>query len=252
MKDPGTYQQKTGFPNDRTIDAKEVYRIVNSDMRDTKKYVRDVTVAVSKAILHYWEDDKMDQYHMRIPLCENYVFYIINKRGWLDSQGKYEICNPRRALERGIGVCTQSSMILVSLLNSKGITSKAIALKEHIFVTALVDKEKDEWWILDPDWGVVLEGDIEEVSKNFDLYKEGYEELIDSFSVSKASKTASLDTLKDIYQNLNYCDPKEFNMKLYMENNCRLERGAYLVKWLFPVLLLLSGLVLCFVSKKHV
>jgi len=249
LRSPDIYQQKTGFLNDLSMDVKDAYKIIDKKNENVKDYVKEVTFAVSQTILHYWEDDKIDEFHIRIPWYENYLYFVMEKLGWFATPG-HEFCNPRRALDRGVGLCTQVSITLSKILESKGIENKVIAFKEHTIVTALVDKEKGEWWILDPDYGVTLEGNLDDVSVNFDLlYRKEYEKVkYRSNDVVAIEKL--VDNLREIYKNQDY----GLDMDLYIETTCELERKAYFLKLFLPILSLLVGFILriIFFRKKRV
>jgi len=248
LRSPGIYQQETGFLNGLTMDVEDAYKIIDKKNENVKDYVKEVTFVVSQTLLHYWEDDKINEFHMRVPWYENYLYIIMEKRGWFATP-KYEFCNPRKALERGVGLCTQASITLSKILESRGIENKVISFKEHTIVTALVDREKGEWWILDPDYGVTLEGSLDDVSVNFDtLYKKEYEK-VEYRLVNLIDKEKLLDYLREIYKNKNYAS----YMDSYKENLCKLESVAYFLKWALPILSLSVGLTMhiVFFRKKR-
>lgn len=249
LRNPNIYKQETGFIKSATLDAKGAYQVIEKKYENVKNYVTDITVALSQTFVRYWSDDKINEFNLRVPWYKNYIFFFIEKLGWM-ANPKYEFCDPKKALDRGVGLCSQMSMTLSKLLWSKGIENVVINLKEHVVVTALVDKEKGEWWVLDPDYGVVLEGNLIDVQTNFDLkYRKVYEKIAFREDIV-FDREIIIDNIGRIYKNRNY----KTDVDLYINSTCELEQRAYFLKWAIPILSLLVGLVLHFVlfPKKRV
>ncbi len=86
---------------------------------------------------------------------------------------------------------------------------------------ARVDKETDQWWILDADYGVVIEHDIDEIETNPILVQQAYE--VQGYS------QRVIDILVDIYG--------PGGNSIIDENlQCEGEDHVYLLKWLIPLL----------------
>jgi hypothetical protein len=107
-----------------------------------KEYVIKVNQAVHDRIAYFWSDD------LRVPVWENWILF-------LKVNHKYEYYNYKKAVERGVGQCSQQAMILTQLLNKENIQTRILALDGHVVAEVLVDNNIT-WWILDPCYGVVV------------------------------------------------------------------------------------------------
>jgi len=106
------------------------------------------------------------------PVEENYVLYLL---GYIYPEyRRYESGDYRKAIERGVAVCSQQSLIVMAILKEKGIETKMLALSWHRVATVLADPATDEWWILDPDLGVVIKCGVPEVDNRPTLVHEAY------------------------------------------------------------------------------
>lgn len=179
---------------------------------------------------------------MRIPITENFIFYVYEKLGWMASP-KYEYCDPWRALDRGVGVCSQAAMVLSKLLEIREIENRVVAFEEHVVVEAQVDKENDEWWIFDPDYGVTIETDLKTIKNHFDDYKIAYENS--DIRGDEMERKKTIDSLSKIYTEQN----TGIDMVAYINTTCANEIRAYQLKWLLPVILILTGFG-CFLLRR--
>ena len=68
-------------------------------------------------IAHYWRDEGINKYYLRIPFWENYLLYIAS---YIDPEEylKYEFYDYRRAIERGVGLCSQQAIIVSTWFDS--------------------------------------------------------------------------------------------------------------------------------------
>jgi hypothetical protein len=133
----------------------------------------------------------------------------------------YEFCRAEKAVERCVSVCSQSSKILANILIRNRVRANIVGLDGHVVVRARVDKEADEWWILDPDYGVVIHNDLDEIAKHPEIitnaYKaQGYDDLV-------------IFNLSDIYE-------PEGNEIIDEVLRCDEEEHLYLLKWLLPLI----------------
>jgi len=185
-------EKLTGFKNDISIDFGTATKLLeNLNPADTRKYVIQVTDIFNRGIAHYWPDDGKKKYNLTIPIYENYILYILQFI-YPNIYEKYEYCNYEKALERGIGLCSQQSIAITDFLNKKGVKAKIVGLDGHVLTTVLVDIEKDEWWILDPDFGVVVPQGLAEIEKNPKIVKPYYEKKL-------GKEEGILDKIIEIY-----------------------------------------------------
>ena len=60
--------------------------------------------------------------------------------------------------------------------NKSFVNTKGEAIELHVVVEARVDKDSDDWWVLDADYGVVIEHDLNEIAQNPELVRSAYQE----------------------------------------------------------------------------
>ena len=89
-----------------------------------------------------------------------------------DIYKKYEYANYKKALERRMGLCSQRANIVVGILSENKINANIIGLNGHVVLRA--EDENGKWYVLDPDYGVVIPYDIYEIQNNLGLLKEYY------------------------------------------------------------------------------
>lgn len=138
-------------------------------------YVKRLTQLVFDSTVHYWENDEnASAFNLKIPLHENYLLYFMNKLNGRDEL--YEFCRAEKAVERCATVCSQSSRILADVLTRNRVRAQIVALDGHVVVRARVDRESDEWWILDGDYGVLIEHDLQEIEQAPEIITSAYQE----------------------------------------------------------------------------
>ena len=166
LRNESIYQEKnTFFTNDIILTEKEFYDRINKAVIDKKEYITNLNEAVNQGIAKYWRNAGINKYNLRIPFYENYLLFIasyLNPEEYL----KYEFVDYRKAIERGIGLCSQQAIIVSEILLEKSIPSFIVGLSGHVVLRAQVDKSHDEWWVLDPDYGVVIPYDIDIIENN--------------------------------------------------------------------------------------
>ncbi len=182
-------------------------------------YVKRLTQLVFDSTVHYWPDDTSpSMVNYQVPLHENYLLFFLNKlNGEIEP---YEFCRAERAVERCASVCSQSSRILANVLIRNRVRTQIVGLNGHVVVQARVNKETDEWWLLDPDYGVVIEHDLEQVERNPEIIIPAYQE--------KGYKDQVINKLVSIYGS-------NGNEIIDEKLGCEREEHLYLLKWLIPI-----------------
>lgn len=187
------YNEKLIFPNDIQLTAEESFKKIDAAKNlPDKEYAIEINGIVHNGIVHYWEDEKKDLYRIRVPIFRNYILYFLSLIK-PETYDKYEFCDYVRALKRGVGLCSQQALAMKDILNEREIQAKAMGLIGHVVVIAQVDKEKDEWWVFDPDRGVIIYHDLEEIENNPAIIRpyyaeKGYDEETINFLVSVYGK----------------------------------------------------------------
>lgn len=247
LRSPDVYQQLTKFNKNQgiTLTEQQVWDVVKNTTMDRKQYLINVNNAVNMGVAYYWgykpsciidelpamcnDLQGIDKFHLRVPIYENYILYgmsYVLPEHFL----KYFFTNYQIALERGIGICDQQTVVLDGLLKYQKIESRMIDTPHHFFETALADPATNEWWVLDPSYGVVIPYSIERIQEKPELIREAY--LRGGYS------NDTIDELVDyVYQNHDikiHPDISEYSTKLYP-----FERLSYLLIWVIPLVCML-------------
>ncbi len=225
LRNPAVYQgiEYAGKIRYLEYSAEEVFaqmnRIEEID-EQYPEYVKRLNQLIFDGTVHYWPEFEEDNaYNLRIPIHENYLIYFINLiQGENDN---YEFCQAERAIQRSTCVCSQSSKILADILGRNRVRTHIVGLEGHVVARARVDRETDEWWILDADYGVVIEHDIDEIEANPELIREAYQ--------AQGYGESTIKNLIDIYG-------PEGNETIDINHQCSKENHLYLLKWLIPAL----------------
>jgi hypothetical protein len=187
-----------------------------------EEYAHRATSLVFDSTVHLWENlQDYDEYHHHIPIYENFIlWWKVYENPELYTQ--YQFCDPYKAIERGVTICDQSARIMRSIWNMNGMSTRLVTLDGHTITEAQVDKTTRTWWVLDADFGVVLEYDMETVSENPDLARQAY---IDAGYAESVADVISA-----------YYGP-EGNYVITERRYCEQEVQAYRLKWILPVML---------------
>lgn len=163
---PAHYDElSTHLGGENPISLAEFQAILDTPQDSTEDYVRMVNAAVHDNTRHYWLDPWEEgngvetRYNMHIPIYENYLLYVVGF--FRDNYKRLELTNYKRAYERGFGFCGQRAMILANALQSKDIPVEIVALDGHVITT--VEINPGEWWLVDPDYGVMIPHTVETI-----------------------------------------------------------------------------------------
>jgi hypothetical protein len=218
------------FPADITLTERQVHDVIETPVADRKSYAIAVTRAINRGIAHYlWLDEGIRKYNLHVPFYENYILFVA---GYLipDYYRKYEFRDYRRAIERGVGLCSQHAIIVAEILREKGMASAIVSMPSregvpgHVVAMARVDDARNEWWILDADYGVVLPYGIEAIRAQPDIVapyyrSRGYDEQTVATVVSNYGKDARV-----------FSDgARNYGVMTYWA-----EAAAYVMIWIIP------------------
>lgn len=193
-----------------------------------RAYIHRLTFALSDGIAHYWGDD-VDRFHLRVPVWENYLLYAASFV-WPAAYRKYEFAGVDRAIERGVGLCSQQSIVLARLLQREGIDAQLQGLQGHVVVRTR--DASGTTYLADPDYRVVIPYDAATVERRPEIVRPYYE--------AAGLDRRLTDSLVSIYGpdgNREWTIGQYFYGKFH-----HAERAAYLLKWLIPLLLALPYL----------
>ena len=233
-------QRSTRLADDqfmRTVDPlriqpEEFWREARRHPGETdREFVGRATGLVDDAIAHGWGHyDLIGRYAPRVPLRENFVLWGLS---WARPEvyRNYEFCSARKAVERGLGLCSQVSIVLVTVLQQNGVEASIAGLSGHVVVRARV--APDRWIIADPDTGVVFDHDLSDLETNTSIVIAAYRSTGMPEVVAQRLSKAYLPP-----GNVLVSSVEEF------ASVCRIERAAYWVKWSLPPLLILFAAAL--------
>ncbi len=216
----------------------QVFKQIDKGQNETnEEYAYRLTELVYSATVHKWEDViDYTEYNHQIPPHENYLLWVMS---YLNptTYRFYEYCDPYKAIERGVMICSQATEVMVQLWRKTGLEARDTVLDGHVVAEAQVDREKDIWWILDADFGVVLEYDMN--------FLQGHTNSIVEKYVNAGYDLKTAKTVAEFYG-------KEGN---YIQSNvgiCRVEETLYKWKWYLPFgFLMLSTLYFGWVWLKE-
>ncbi len=174
LKNQDIYRETSGFTNDITLSTNEDLKLINQPIIDKKKYVTTVNKALNRSILHNWNTPNDYKYNIILPIYENYILYILTHTFFRKNALRYEFCNYKKTVERGVGFCSQISTALADILNKKGIPTNVISWPQHVITEVQV--ADNEWWVVDPDYGVIVKNSIDTITKNPSLIIPAYKQ----------------------------------------------------------------------------
>lgn len=230
MRNPAVYSEEKTLRN-RVNDISIKYPdILNMLKRKDQESNRDFAVRINKVVndgfIHYWKDEGIEKYHLRVPVWENWILfaasYILPGK-----YRKYEFSNYRKNLERGVGLCSTHSTIVKGVLLDNGIKAELMDVGgHHVVVRAELDNQ--DTYILDPDFGVVVPYDTAAISADPELVREPYAKLADLY-YPDAKDPYTTDYLVKIFAARKYIYTLDSGF----------EDFSYWAKWIIPFLILL-------------
>ncbi len=228
-------EDETYFKDDITLTENQFWQELKKRDKSDEAFSIRVNTAINQGIAHYWKDEGIDKYNIRIPIYEN---YILNIASYLipSKFRKFEYSNNKKAIERGIGLCSQHAILLSDILERNGINTKIINLPVHVVVLVQVNKDNNIWWIIDPDFGLIIRNDLKDVISDPEIINKNYKNrnfnLLDIDALAEAFSKVKDD---DIYEN----SYEYIGWKRYYT-----EKLAYVLKWIFPLFLIVISISL--------
>lgn len=231
LRNPVIHQEARGNTGKKELilPLEKVLQVLEQPDADRGLWLYKLNEVIHKGIAHYWEDEGLDDYHLRVPWAENYILAALG-RVIPDWFGKWEFFDYRKAVERGVGLCSQQSIILLQVLARNGIPAKMLGLSNHRILTAEV--EPGQWWILDPDFGVVIEADLEAVEENPGLARIAYEKEVHS--------KKDIDNMVRMFE---LKDKRVEPLSVFYKERYYLEPFTYILLWIIPFGLMLPRIL---------
>lgn len=232
LRNDAIYHERSNFPDDITLTVKEVGRCLTRGGEPDSLYILRVNAAVNRGIAHYWRDEGVKTYRLTVPITENYVLHALSYL-YPGVYRKYEFYDYRKAVERGVGMCSQVSLIAAQVLNRNGVDARIVAMNGHVVATALVDRTRGQWWVLDPDYGIVITSSIREIQRDPAIAGERYRRSgYDGNTVTPMERIYGDSAATAIYDVVGYSGKKYY-----------IERVSYVLIWLLPLALMAPYLI---------
>ena len=189
-------------------------------------YAVRLTSLFYSATIHKWEDvTNPAVYNHRVPPHENYLMWALS---YINPgvYRYYQFCNPDKALERGVMICSQAAQAMINLWQKNtGLKARIVVLDGHVVAEAQMDDSKS-WWVLDADFGVVLQYDVATLELHPEMIAEYYENA--GYDIDTAEKVARIYGMDGNYVQSNTVI-------------CQTEKNLYKWKWYLPVLLVIPA-----------
>jgi len=226
------YSEPTPYKDDISIRFSETKkqwgRMKNESDRD---FAIRATMLINHSMAHYWKDEGIQKYYMQVPLWENYILTI---KQWITGERKYEFRNYKKAIERGVGICSQPCIALKDMLNENGIKAELWDLKGHIIVeAAFSDNSK---YVLDPDYGKFVPYSMKQIEDNPELVRETYKNQ-DAIYTAGLIEHKHTDDIVKLYE-------RDGNHIYYMDKS--FEDFSYIAIWILPLLLAMPFILVQF------
>src|SRR4029078_4044129 len=116
-------------------------QIKDSLVRQDHETVKDFAIRINKVVnngfAHYWKEEGITKYNLRVPVWENYLLYAAS---YIDPKEyrRYEFSNYKKDMERGVGLCSSHSIVVKGVLNDNGIKAELWDIAGHVVVRAQV------------------------------------------------------------------------------------------------------------------
>ncbi len=230
MRNPAVYKEEIiirNRVNDITIGYPEIKEMLKRKPGESNTdFAVRLNKVVNKGMIHYWRNEGIEKYHLRVPVWENYLLYAasyINPGRYR----KYEFSNYKKNLERGAGLCSTHSTILKGVLLENGIKAELLDVGGH-HVVVRAELNGSGTYILDPDYGIVVPHDTAAITADIGLVREAYLNLASHY-YPDAVDPYTTDYLVKIYGDRKH---------VYSVDNW-FEGFSYWAIWLIPFLLML-------------
>ena len=171
----------------------------------------------------------------------------------------YTLLDPYRALWRGVGMCGQSSLALVGLLNERGIKAGILGLTNHVVAWAEVGSEHN-YVVADPDYGIVIAASLPEIKNEPQIIDRAYANVLAdqpdyppyNIIYNAAGQPGDLSgggyrtklrqILHDAYLKATETTKYPAGVDNSFGETIASQRNFYIAKWIIPLLMLLPFL----------
>ncbi|MEO5365434.1 MAG: hypothetical protein H7831_03605 [Magnetococcus sp. WYHC-3] len=204
---------------------------------DPARFARELTLAISGTMGH--PEDPVNDRHLRVmPWHDPLLALAPYLRAWWGGgplRLAYEFRDAQRGLLRGVGLCSQHSLVLAGLLEQRGIETRIWGLGGHVVVSAQVGPLDNPWWILDADYGVVIPLGMRALEQNPGLAIPYYAASMEHVPhLDSREQAEGVSTLYGPENNHVYAGVATYGQRI-----AQVELLSARLKWALPTLLLL-------------
>jgi hypothetical protein len=234
LRSPDLATAETQFgPDDLTLSYREALHLATRrDNEPNRAFVKRATTAINQGMAHAWTPGT---YNLHVPITENWLLWSLGQIH--PSFQLWEFSSHHKALERGVGLCSQHAIVLNGLLQAQGLRSEIVSLGQ-LHVVNRVEIAPGEWIIADADKGVLLP-DLnnitpEVVSLHYHTPTPG------SITAHTIDRSDAVNYYIQAYQ-----APirRSATTMEYNPGATRLEIWSYRLKWFIPILLLAPAVI---------
>ena len=215
---------------DREKVRNELRELTFNDMNADQ--VIDLNRLFAGSIVHYWPS--YNYFHF----TENWIIFSLQRFEILVNSknkyfGKHERVSWEKVIESGFGLCSQVSIALYDFLVQKNQKASIIGLNGHVVVGASINKES---YILDPDYDVVLKGDLSYIQKRPQLIKDAYS--------SRGYDEQLVSDIVKLY--ISTYDNSENTLLEYYPKYVLFYYLTEILKWLLPLFFIIALAIITF------
>ena len=185
--------------------------------------LRQINYLFAGSIKHYWPKVNFFEF------SENWIIFLIQRIELLTKNNKtlkLERFNWEKIIERGYGLCSQVSLAIYDFFKKNNLNSLILALGGHVVIEF---QNGDKSYILDPDYNVVINGDLNSIYANSDIIVEAYK--------SAGYPKKNIERLKEIYMSKE--DNKIVSRSEYYPKLTKFYYLVNLLKWFIPILIII-------------
>src|SRR5690554_745511 len=164
LRNPDIYnEQDISRQQGITLKLEETMKEIKQKPDESDKdFVIRANNVVTNSMIHYWKKEGLKKYNLEIPAWENYIIWLSSR---FKDDKRYEFVHYyKKNLERGVGLCSTHSIALSGVLKDNGIESEFWDITRHVILRAKVGE--DEWYVMDPDYGLYVPHDREDILQN--------------------------------------------------------------------------------------
>lgn len=192
---------------------------------DLEVYYQRLSLSVKEGIKTFWgvsgSWQPSDAKYTRVSFWDNYLLWVYSYLPGHEHFAQYEFALSQKTIERGYGYCSQVSRLVYYILEDQGLEAKVISQPSHV----VVEVPKG---IIDPTHGVFIPYSSDEVRQNVSLIEPYF-----------GKNRNGLSDIKDLFSKKWDIPANHEQIYEYMK---RMEIGAEIFKWLFPIMLLAYGI----------